>query len=77
MSINATPRDQFHIALAYAAMGDDENAVTWMNTAYESRADWLPWVVHSHAYGGAVESLREHPGFQAIVDQMNIPAARR
>ncbi len=77
MSINATPRDQFHIALAYAAMGDEENAVTWMNTAYESRADWLPWVVHSNAYGGAVESLREHPGFQAIVDQMNIPAARR
>ncbi|MDJ0906370.1 MAG: hypothetical protein QNI96_10150 [Woeseiaceae bacterium] len=77
MSINATPRDQFHIALAYAAMGDEENAVTWMNTAYESRADWLPWVVHSHAYGGAIESLREHPGFQAIVDEMNIPAARR
>ena len=77
LSINATPRDQFHIALAYAAMGELNNAITWMNAAYESRADWLPWVVYPHAYGGAVEPLRDHPGFQAIVDQMNIPAARR
>ncbi|NOR37097.1 MAG: tetratricopeptide repeat protein [Woeseiaceae bacterium] len=76
MSINSTPRDQFHIALAYAAMGEIEQAVTWMNVAYESRADWLPWVVHPHAYGGAVEPMREHPVFKAIVEQMNIPAAQ-
>ena len=76
LSINATPRDQFHIALAYAAMGETEYAATWMNTAYESKADWLPWVVHPYAYGGAVEPLRDNPAFQAIVQQMNIPAAR-
>lgn len=77
LSVNATPRDQFHIALAYAAMGETENAVTWINVAYESKADWLPWVVHPHAYGGSVELLRENPGFRAIVDQMAIPAAQR
>lgn len=77
LSVNATPRNQFHIALAYASMGEIEKAITWMNVAYESKADWLPWVVHPHAYGGAVEPLRDHPGFRAIVDQMNIPAARR
>ena len=77
LSVNATPRDQFHIALAYAAMGETENAVTWMNVAYESKADWLPWVVHPHAYGGPVEILRDNPGFRAIVDQMAIPAAQR
>ena len=76
MAINATPRNQLHIALAYAAMGENEQALTWLNTAYESRADWLPWVVHPHAYGGALESLLDEPGFQAIVDQMNIPAAQ-
>ena len=76
MSVNATPRDQLHIALAYAAMGELEQAITWMNVAYESRADWLPWVVHPNAYGGAVEPMREHPGFKAIVEQMNIPAAQ-
>jgi TolB-like protein/Flp pilus assembly protein TadD len=76
MAVNATPRNQFHIALAYAAMGEVEQAVTWMNVAYESRADWLPWVVHPSSYGGPVEILRDHPGFQAIVDQMNIPAAQ-
>jgi TolB-like protein/Flp pilus assembly protein TadD len=77
LSVNATPRNQLHIALTYAAMGEIESAITWMNAAYESKADWLPWVVHPNAYGGAVEPLRDHPGFQAIVDQMNIPAARR
>jgi len=76
MAVNATPRDQFHIALAFAAMGEIEQAVTWMNVAYESRADWLPWVVYPHAYGGSVEPLREHAGFKAIVDQMVIPAAQ-
>lgn len=76
MSVNSTPRDQFHIALAYAAMGDLDNAATWMNAAYESRADWLPWVVHPNSYGGAVEPLRDHATFQAIVDQMAIPAAQ-
>jgi TolB-like protein/tetratricopeptide (TPR) repeat protein len=76
MTVNATPRNQFHIALAYAAMGDHEQAATWMNVAYEGRADWLPWVVHANAYGGAVEDFRGHPGFNAIVDQMAIPAAQ-
>jgi len=76
LSVNATPRDQFHIAMAYAAMGETDNALAWLNTAYESRADWLPWVVFPNAYGGPVETLREHPGFKAIIDQMNIPAAQ-
>jgi len=76
LSVNATPRDQFHIALAYAAMGETENAMAWLNTAYESRADWLPWIVLPYAYGGPVEFLREHPGFSAIVDQMAIPVAQ-
>jgi len=57
-------------------MGETDNALAWLNTAYESRADWLPWVVFPNAYGGPVETLREHPGFKAIIDQMNIPAAQ-
>ena len=77
MAVNATPRDQLHIALAYAAMGDTEKALQWINVSYESRSDWLPWVVLPNAYGGAVEPLRDEPGFQAIVDQMQIPAAQR
>ena len=77
LSVNATPRSQLHIAFAYAAMGETEHALSWLNVAYESRADWLPWVVLPHAYGGSVESLRDEPGFRAIVDQLNIPAAQR
>lgn len=73
MAVNATPRNQFHIALAYAAMGEIEQSLAWLNIAYESRADWLPWVALPYAYGGAVEPLRDEPGFQAIIDQLNIP----
>lgn len=76
MSVNATPRSQFHIALAYAAMGEHEQAASWLNAAYESRADWLPWVVNANSFGGAVELLRDNPTFQAIVDQMTIPAVQ-
>jgi TolB-like protein/tetratricopeptide (TPR) repeat protein len=75
MTVNPTPRAQMHIAFAYAAMGEIEQAVTWLNVAYENRADWLPWIVFTHSYGGAVEPMRDHPGFRAIVGQMHIPAA--
>ena len=76
MAVNATPRDQLHIALAYASMGEVEQSLTWLNVAYESRSDWLPWVVHPYAFGGAVEPLRDEPVFQVIVEQMNIPFAQ-
>jgi len=76
LAVNATPRSQLHIALAYSAMGDIDQALTWLNVAYESRSDWLPWIVLHNAYGGAAEPLRDEPGFQAIVSQMHIPAAQ-
>jgi TolB-like protein/Flp pilus assembly protein TadD len=75
MSVNATPRHQLHIALAYAAMGDFEQSLSWLGAAYESRSDWLPWVVLPNSYGGSVEPLREEAGFKAIVDAMDIPAS--
>jgi tetratricopeptide (TPR) repeat protein len=77
MSVNATTRNQLHIALAYSAMGDIEQALTWLGVAYESRADWLPWVVLPHAYGDSVEPLREEAGFKVIVDGMKIPVAQQ
>lgn len=73
LSINATPRNQLHIALAYSAMGDTEQALVWLNTAYESRSDWLPWIVLPYAYGGSVEPIRDEPGYQAIVQSLNLP----
>ena len=74
LSINATPRNQLHIALAYSAMGETEQALNWLNIAYENRSDWLPWIVLPYAYGGSVEPIREEPGYQAIVQALNLPA---
>ena len=77
MSVNATTRDQLHITLAYSAMGDIEQAMTWLGVAYESRSDWLPWAVLPYAFGGSVEPLRDEAGYQVIVDAMNIPVAQQ
>ena len=75
LAINPTPRSQLHIALAYSAMGETEEALNWLNIAYGNRSDWLPWMVLPNAYGGSVEPIRNEPGFQAIVQSLNLPAA--
>ena len=54
-------------SLIFPALDIPERAIRYV---------WLPWVVHPNAYGGAVEPMREHPVFKAIVEQMNIPAAQ-
>lgn len=40
--------------------------------AVEIRADWLPWVARPHAYGGALEAIRDEPRFRAMVDELGI-----
>lgn len=73
MQADPTPRDELHIALAYSALGEFDAAIEWLERAYESRSDWLPWVVLENAYGGSVEPIRDDPRFQVIVDQLNLP----
>lgn len=73
MAVNPTPRDELHLALTYSAMGDIDEAVRWLEIAFESRSDWLPWIVLDNAYGGSVEPMRGDPRFQALVARLNLP----
>lgn len=73
MADNPTPRDLLHLALTYSAMGEIDEAMRWLELAFDSRSDWLPWIVLDNAYGGAVEPLRDHPRFRALVARLNLP----
>jgi len=72
MSVDPGPKDMLHLAGIYAALGDFEQAMSWFEKCYESRVDWLPWIVLDHAYGGVLEPIRDDPRFQALLQKMNL-----
>jgi hypothetical protein len=76
MATNPTPRDELYIALTYSAMGEIDEALRWLELAYEDKCDWLPWVGLKNAYGGAVEPMRDDPRFKAIVEKLNLPPSK-
>lgn len=76
MAANPTPRDELYIALTYSAMGEIDEALRWLQLAYEDKADWLPWVGLKNAYGGAVDPMQDDPRFKAIVEKLNLPPSK-
>jgi len=40
---NPGPLDQWGLAVIYAALGDNDKTLRWLNAAYESRFSWMPW----------------------------------
>ena len=69
-----TPRDMMHLALTYSAKGDLDEALRWLELSYDNRSDWLPWMAFENSYGGAVEPMRDHPRFKAIMQKLNLPS---
>ncbi len=76
MAVDPTPRDMMHLAFTYSAMGEMDEALRWLELSFENKADWLPWIVLRHSYGGAVEPMRDHPRFKAIVEKLNLPPSK-
>lgn len=75
MQRTMTPKDELHIALTYAALGDVDDAMYWFDVAYRNRSDWLPWIALPNAYGGALEGIRGEPRFEALVESLALPQA--
>ncbi len=76
MAADPTPRDMLYVALTYSAMGEIDEALRWLQRAYDNRADWLPWIDYQNTFGGAVEPMRDDPRFKAIVEKLNLPPSK-
>ena len=57
-----------YFGMLYAGMGDKEQALAWMEKAYEERADGLTWI----NVDPMLDPLRKHPRFQELVKRMGL-----
>jgi len=54
---------------AYLGLGDKDQALTWLERAYEDRDQWMVYINATPI----LDSLRPEPRFQALVRRMNFP----
>jgi tetratricopeptide (TPR) repeat protein len=59
----------FFFAEAYAGLGQRDQAITWLERAYEEHDEWM---VFANSYPG-LDRLRAEPRFQALMHRMNFP----
>jgi len=58
----------YHFAYVYAGLGQPEEAIDWLEKAYEQRAGAIYGIKGSFLFAG----LRSHPRFQALLKKMNL-----
>ena len=56
------------VLLCPSGMGDQEQALTWMEKAYEERADGLTWI----GVDPMLDDIRSHPRFQTLMKKMGL-----
>lgn len=59
------------LAIAYLALDDKQQAMDWLEKAYEDRNWWMPWLKVEPRF----DPLRSEPRFQALLHRMNFPAS--
>jgi tetratricopeptide (TPR) repeat protein len=59
----------FFFAEAYVGLGQKDQAITWLERAYEEHDQWM---VFANSYPG-LDRLRSEPRFQALMRRMNFP----
>lgn len=57
-----------YFGMLYAGMGDQEQALAWLEKAYEERADGLTWI----NVDPMLDPLRQQARFQAVVKKMGL-----
>jgi TolB-like protein/Tfp pilus assembly protein PilF len=56
----------FHIAQIYLGLGDEEQALAWLEKACDERSVWLIWLGVDPKF----DSLRSHPRFQELLKKV-------
>lgn len=71
------PKDKLHLAFIYAGLGDFDEAMRVLESCFETRVDWLPWIANYNAFGGVLEPLRDDSRFRALVEKLNLSHLQR
>jgi serine/threonine-protein kinase len=56
----------YHVAAAYAGLGDRVRSLEWLEKAYGERSGWLAWLNVDPKFDG----LRGEPQFVALLDSL-------
>jgi len=59
------------LAIVYLALGEKQQALDWLEKAYEDRNLGMPWLKVDPRF----DPLRSEPRFQTLLRRMNFPAA--
>jgi TolB-like protein len=71
--LEMAPRpDAWGLAEIYTALGEHDKALDWLETGFEQRRDWIPWI----AYNAAYKPLFDEPRFMALLDKLELSPSR-
>jgi len=62
-----TPIQMWGLARIYAALGNTEKAIDWLEAAYDARLSWMPWIGRYPSF----RELRGDPQFQNLVQRVH------
>jgi tetratricopeptide (TPR) repeat protein len=71
MKADAHP-NAWGLAEIYAALGDADEAMRWLEVAYDARHPWIPWIGQFRT----LAPLRDDPRFKEMLERLNLPTRR-
>ena len=71
LSENVVMWNTWGLAEIYGELGDKENALKWLNQAFEQRHPYIPWMKDTPAF----DFLYDEPSFKELVAQLKLPVS--
>jgi len=74
--LTSTPADPPHpwfVAAVYTALGDYDEAVNWLEKAYDLRIGFVTNLARDRAAGFDLRPLQMHPRFRDLLKKLNLP----
>lgn len=62
--------DPYYLAIIYVGLGKQDEALTWLNKAYEERSFWLLWLKVEPKF----DPLRSDPRYEDLLRRMHFPS---